>query len=305
MWYRNLLSTFIFSCILLFDISGYAQNSNNYLLFEELDSVENYEDLSQYGVLPPEIKNHKAGKNLILLSIKATAFRKGDWVMTYGLLGASMLDVEAINYIAYRSLFLSLIERYKMHTSYILWSKNLYLIASLSPSKENSMSIITLREVTIFRISSGLTERFIYNAEGNFARNYLPETNRESNKSLKKALISGLEIYSQLEKTGFKDATLRDALGMAYASLDFDSVRVSVSDLYRLGALQVYVDALEATLGKLRKRPNHSYQFLEELGFEMSVRGLVTDEEILLPSNTENLNAILTIVANDLDSIKK
>lgn len=38
------------------------------LSFEHLHKAEKFEDLPKYGLVPPEHRNHKAGKNLILLA---------------------------------------------------------------------------------------------------------------------------------------------------------------------------------------------------------------------------------------------
>ena len=92
---------------------------------------------------------------------------------------------------------------------------------------------------------------------------------------------------------------------MAYASLDYDGVIITDTNLYTLGALQVYVDALKATLAKLNENTDHSYQFLEELGWEMQSRGLATDDQILLPDDEKNFEAILKIIEEDLNNIKK
>src|SRR5262245_17500394 len=54
--------------------------------FDTLDKVERYEDLPKFGLVPPEQTNHRSGKNLILLAIKANAFLKGDWVASLGFL---------------------------------------------------------------------------------------------------------------------------------------------------------------------------------------------------------------------------
>src|SRR5262245_18732515 len=73
---------------------------------ENLNNAQTFADLEQYGLLGPEQRNHRAGTNLVMLALQVTSFGKGDWVMAYGLLGASMLDVGVEERIAYQSLFL-------------------------------------------------------------------------------------------------------------------------------------------------------------------------------------------------------
>jgi hypothetical protein len=92
---------------------------------------------------------------------------------------------------------------------------------------------------------------------------------------------------------------------MAYASLRHDGVVLNFKEQLSLGPVQVYSDALSATLKRLKDNPGHSYDFLEQLGWEMMSRGLATEERVLLPANNENYQAILKIIEKDLDVIKK
>lgn len=100
------------------------------------------------------------------------------------------------------------------------------------------------------------------------------------------------------------DKTLKDTLGMAYASLDYDSIYFCFTDTRDLGVHQTYSDALAATLTRLKSKPEHSYQFLEELAEEMERRGLSIHDEILTPRSDENYQAILRIVQADLENIE-
>ena len=277
--------------------------NKNVLSFETLGQIEKYEDLPKYGLVAPEQYNHKSGKNLVLLALKATSWFKGDWLMAHGLLGTNMLDINVHDRIGYKSLFLSLTQRFKMYASY-LNDDNTLLVDWVKP-KEELKSIIAKREAFIYLISEQLNARYIYNNEGGFGRNYLPEKSRKSHKKLKQLLVDGLKVYDQLKHQDFDDKTLKDTLGMAYASLDYDGVYLSVTDIRQLGNLQTYSDALTATLTELKENPNHSNEFLEELGWEMQARDLSTFDEILAPSNDKNHQAILKIVEADLNHIRQ
>lgn len=277
--------------------------NKNVLSFETLDKIEKFEDLPKYGLVAPEQYNHNSGKNLILFALKATAWHKGNWVLAHGLLGVNMLDINVHDMTGYKSLFLSLTQRFKMYASYLNDDSSL-LIGGLKPHG-SLKSIIAKREALIYLISRELNGRYIYNDEGNFGRNYLPEKNRKSHKQLKQLLVDGLTVYDQLSQQGFDDKTLQDTLGMAYASLEYDGAYYSVTGILKLGNLQIYSDALTATLTRLKGKPNHSAEFLEELGWEMDIRGLSTTDEILTPSNDKNYQAILKIVEADLVSIRQ
>ena len=269
----------------------------NVLSFETLGQIEKYEDLPKYGLVAPQQYNHNSGKNLVLLVLKATSWFKGDWVLAHGLLGVNMLDINVHDRTGYKSLFFSLTQRFKMYSSY-LNDDNALLNKSLK-------SIIAKREALIYLISWKLNSRYIYNDEGNFGRNYLPERNRKSHKKLKQLLVDGLKVYDQLKQQGFDDKTLKDTLGMAYASLDYDGVFLSAKTTRPLGTPQIYSDALTATLTELKGEPNHSNEFLEKLGWEMQARDLSTFDEILAPSNDKNHQAILKIVEADLNHIRQ
>jgi len=271
--------------------------------FDTLDQAEEFEDLEKFGLQAPESYNHTKGKNLILLAIKATSFFKGDWVMAHGLLGVSMLDVSVEDRIGYESLFLSSAQRFKMFGSFI--NDDNALLVDFDRQVKPTKSVIATREAYIYSLSDQLNGRYIYNNAGNFGRNYFPERNRDSNVQLENTLVNGLKFYSGLKDKGYDDKTLKDMLGIAYASLDYDGVIISDTNLYTIGALQVYSDALTATLAKLNENSDHSYQFLEELGWEMQSRGLATDDKILLPDDEKNFEAILKIIEEDLNNIKK
>lgn len=275
------------------------------LSFNTLDKVEKFEDLTKWGLVAPEQYNHTAGKNLIMLAIKANAIQKGDWVTAHGLLGTSMLDVDLLDREGYKSLFSSMftIQGFKMYASSL--NTDMGLIVDLDGSVKPTKSIIAQREATIYAASNELEGRYVYNDAGNFGKNYLPEQNRKSNVKLSKILLNGLKVYNQLKKDGFDDKTLRDALCITYASLDYDNVSVDSTDIYYLGSLQVCKDALKATLTKLNSEKDNNYNFLQELGWEMQSRSLASGDGILIPDDEKNFEAMLKIVEKDLDSIKK
>lgn len=274
------------------------------LSFETLNKVEKFENLTKWGLVAPEQYNHVSGKNLVLLAIKANSFFKGDWAAAHGLLGTNMLDVDVIDRIGYRSLFSSLFatQGFKMYANSIMDDA---LLVDIDGTIKPTKSIIARREGAIYAVSNQLEGRYIYNDSGNFGRNYFPEPNRTSNEKLKKAILAGLKVYNELLGMGFDDKTLKDTLCVAHASLDYDGLIISDTDIYKLGPLQVCTDAMKATLNKLNKGKNHNYNFLYELGWEMQSRGLASDDKILLPEDEKNFEALLKIIEKDLDSIKK
>jgi len=277
----------------------------NVLSFETLDKAETFEDLAKWGLVAPEQYNHTSGKNLILLALKSNSFFKGDWVAAHGLLGVNMLDVDVLDRIGYKSLFQSgfVTQGFKMYANNIM--DDLSLLAEWDGSIKPVLSIIARREGAIYSVSRELNERYIYNDEGNFSRNYFPEPNRQSNEGLEKAVLDGLTVYNELFGQGFDDKTLKDTLCVAHSSLDYDGLAIRDTDIYKLGPLQVCTDALKATLAKLNKKRDHSSDFLYELGWEMQSRGLASDDKILLPEDEKNHEAILKVVEKDLDSIRK
>jgi hypothetical protein len=132
---------------------------------------------------------------------------------------------------------------------------------------------------------------------------YQPEVNRSRNGKLREGMLTGLGIYAELLKLGFDDRTLRESLGMAYASLDLDGVPVQDRGIVRLGPLQIYRDALNETLRQLSKHSNHSYDLLEQISWSMTTRGLATHYEWLAPSDEKSFQARLRVVEQDLDAI--
>jgi len=275
------------------------------LSFDTLNKAEKFEDLPKWGLVAPEQYNHEGGKNLIMLAIKANAIQKGDWVTAHGLLGTSMLDVDLLDRIGYKSLFSSMfaIQGFKMYASSL--DTDMGLIVDLDGTVKPTKSIIAQREGIIYTASNELEGRYVYNDAGNFGKNYLPEPNRKSNVKLTKILLNGLKVYNQLKTAGFDDKTLRDTLCITYASLDYDNVSVDSTDIYYLGSLQVCKDTLKATLTKLNSEKNNNYNFLQELGWEMQSRSLTSGDGILIPDDEKNFEAMVKVIEKDLDSIKK
>lgn len=278
---------------------------NQVFSFDTLDKVEKFEDLPKWGLVAPEQYNHESGKNLIMLAIKANSISKGDWAAAHGLLGTSMLDVDLLDRIGYKSLFSSfnVIQGFKMLAT--SQDTNMGLLVDVDGYVKPAKSIIAQREGTIYTASTELEGRYVYNDAGNFGKNYLPEPNRKSNVKLSKILLNGLKVYNQLKTAGFDDKTLRDTLCITYASLEYDGFSLNNTDVYYLGSLQVCKDALKATLTKLNSEKNNNYNFLQELGWEMQSRGLAYNDGILIPDNEKNFEAMLKVIEKDLDSIKK
>lgn len=266
--------------------------------------------LRKYGVfLPPrsEEHDHERGKGLISLAIRATSYLNGDWVLAHGLLGAILLECDVLDMLAYKSLFLSLVHGSKLYSSSLsdaLLTE--YKLEKHAVTPISRKSIIFRRESILAALAHNLESRYIYDEKGNFGRHYGSE-DRKSNNVMLQNLETGLQFYNDLKQFGYVDKTLRDALGMAFASLRHDAhLMSSYSSLVVVPGppLQIYSDALEATLNRLKAKPGHSHNFLEELALEMGIRGLADDDHILLPRDQRNFEAILKIIDKDLAEIQ-
>jgi hypothetical protein len=165
---------------------------------EEMDvsKIKDLNELKKYGILNPVETNHKAGSNLILMTLSAVGPWKGEWTKAYGLLGVSMLNANLDDRNAYRSLFIHSPYGSKMHASLLGFRQNKFFLGS--------PSLIGRREYHIFRISSEFNWRYVHN---NYAG------------SMKDLFWGGLEFYHDLKKKGYDDKILKSVLGMARASL--------------------------------------------------------------------------------------
>jgi hypothetical protein len=90
---------------------------------------------------------------------------------------------------------------------------------------------------------------------------------------------------------------------MVAASLEYDSIKLDLDSIIQLGPMQVYRDALAATLKELRGQPDHSHQFLTVLGQEMSLRGVATDDIIFLPTVGVDYTNLVRIIEEDLQRL--
>ena len=279
------------------------QFSKSVTSFQYMDNVENYTDLPMYGLTGPLQHNHIAGTNLILFALKTTSLEKGDWLMPIGLLGVEMLDVKLEDNLGYQNLFLSLNDRSKLYNS--ANNQNTWMFDSTidrSFKLINTKSIITRRENLISIMASQMQNRFIYDKDGNYSNNsYKPEKKRTEDQILLKATVEGVNLYNYLCKKGFNDETLRDCIGLSVAILDYDDEPYN-RELLLIGEIPLtrYQDVFKATINTC----NNKDIFLNKLGWEMEARGFNQFDNILIPSNKENLDAIISIVKNDLQNIK-
>ncbi len=279
--------------------------------------------------LPWTRPDHERGKALILLAIKAGLLvpleraSAADWVIAHGLIGVGLLECEEKDRLSYRNLFVSLASprKAKLETSY---EAGYFLTDSLmgpggGAKAHSGKSLIRRRESLLAALALHLKERYIYDAAGNFGRNYSSE-NRESNTLMLENLKIGLKLNKELKALGYIDRTLRDALGIVYASLKHDHHRTASTNRYALGRpLKIYIDSLEATLNYLKKQPvDHSADILERLELEMDIRGLTVRDgfDFVIDESRskfgepkfkepENLRRWLQIVAKDLDDIRQ
>jgi hypothetical protein len=275
------------------------------LPFESLGEAKTFEDLSRYGLVAPGAHNHKAGSQIVLLALKVTSLFKGDWVMAHGLLGVSMLNVEVTEGIGYRSLFLKYaLAGNKLATVYET-NNNGLLVDAVSRLPKKTSSIIARREAALYCLADQLFSRYRYNDEGNYAQMYQPSERPKSNASLRGCVAAAIQVFRELKKKGFEDKTLKDALGLAYASLDRDGAMALPAEAFTLGPAQVFRDALDAALVSLTKWPQDSAYLLDRFTGQMEARGLTVNDEMQLPSSQEALDALLKIVADDLALIDR
>jgi hypothetical protein len=275
--------------------------------FDELKNVEKYEDLEGYGLVPPQSHNHIAGTNLILLALKVSSFQKGDWVMAHGLLGATMLDASIFDRAGYQNLFLSLCDRSKYLNS--ATNQNSWAWPKFSGQKfslVDTKSIVVKRENIMGYLTWQIESRFEYDKKGNYKRVYTPDPNRPEEKNIYLAFQTGLKIYEELTKKGVEDKCLRNLLGMISAVLIFDqlSSKTFISEQIEIGQpIQLYIDALAATINGLKEKPEHSKIFLEALYWETDRRGIGDTDTYLFPENDKSLKALLNLVELDLKQI--
>lgn len=266
--------------------------------------------LKDIKLLPPRERDHRKGSDLVLIALVSSnlAFN-GSWTEAYGLVGVSMLNVSDNDSIAYESMFKRIIGS-KLSTT-MLMSGNVLLVEdhfkdSFSFPATNSW--ITKRESIFYVLSGQINNRFIFNNEGNWGRNYNPDPKRKYRKKKIEVLKSGLNLLKQFRSEGFNDLTLKDSLGVFYAIVERDYGtlnEISLVDRRWIVPIQKYRDALEATLNILKKDPkDHSAEFLEELRVQMQIRDLATDDRVLLPKDVQSHKAFLKIVEKDLENIE-
>ena len=260
-------------------------------------------------LIPPDERDHERGKTIVLEVLNATAYFKGHWVLGNGLAAVQLLECAVGDRIAYESMFLSLARGPKLMANA---SGNAGLLLGYEDGgyvpKTESESIVYRREAILTAAARGIRARFMFDAEGEWGRIYEPN-DRTSNDPLTKTLSAGLELYEELNESDYRDKTLRDSLGMVFAVIEFDREfrhGIDILSLVNLGPLQIYRDALLATLSRLAEESEHSADFLEELSTEMGLRGLSEADTFLLPDleQLDQHQRLLQLIAADLDHIR-
>ena len=259
------------------DDSTRIELSSTVASFAHMDSITSFDQLPQYGLLPPGASNHEAGTNLVKLALSTTSYRKGAWAKAIGLLGVTMLDIDVPADVAYRSLFSSIGYRSKLHAC----SEQDDNIMMRDTMLDVEARPVQSREVAVCGIATGIKHRFIYNSDGNFAREY--SSNRSRVGSLTGVIKRAHATLVALKYLGYEDGTLRDALGMAVAVHELDGGHTDLEVPLSIGPIQIYRDALEETLRQMKRNPAHNWNFLKQLGWAMQSRGLATEDQILLP----------------------
>ncbi len=266
---------------------------------DSLHEIKNLNDLTKFGLTPPNQNDHTKGTQLILLALSTNATNHPDWTIAYGLLGASMLKATPIEKAAYRSLFNSLnhFQSYKMNEN----QKLLLLYDDNKNALQQTNSLIVKREIIIATISRAIHNRFTYNGTGDFKQIYQPE-NRSTHQALKEILKSGLNLYGEFEDREFDDKTLLAILGMAYATLNYDNINLSDLDLRYLKPLKIYSEILKITINSLKKHSTQGYKFLLILNNKMERKKLITTDTILTTKNNTK-KTIIELIKNDLTTL--
>ncbi len=220
-----------------------------------------------------------------------------------------MLNVSDNDSIAYESMFKrilgSKLETTMLMNGNVLLEENHFKDSFSFPATN---SWITKRE-SIFYVLSGLIDsRFVFDNEGNYERNYAPDSKRKYRKKKLEVLKRGLNLLKQFRSEGFNDLTLRDSLGVFYAIVERDYGTLNeifLKDRVWITPIQKYRDVLEATLDILKKKPkDHSAEFLTELRVQMTIRDLATYDMALSPKDFQSHQALLKIVEKDLKNIE-
>jgi len=256
---------------------------------EEMDvsKIKDLDDLKKYGILNPNETNHKAGSNIIIMTLNATGPWKREWTKAYGLLGVSMLNANLRDRNAYRSLFTHSPYRYKMHASSLGHRSNITFLRKRG-------SLMGRREYHIFRISSEF--------------NWIYEENNDTGR-MKIRFFDGLEFYHSLKKKGYDDKILKTILGIARAHLSLKN-EFSYEEFIRIRGLDpptIYLDALKAAINK--PSSGKGVTFLESLSVEMSKRGMRTTDQILYPNfldkkEMKELLVMINLIKEDLKAIE-
>ena len=276
--------------------------------FDEMKDIEKYEELTSYGLVPPGETNQLSGKKLILLALKANSFQKGNWVMAHGLLGVSMLNVSVYDRAGYESLFLSLIGRSKYFTS--LEGASEWAWIKYSGEKfefVDTKSVIVKRENLIGFLTWELNNRFVFDKNGKYGRVYQPDPGRKTESSLYTGFRAGLKLFSEFKSLGMDDKCLNNLLGITIAVLKYDgfhSDKMFEEELKINQPIQIFTDALAATITTLKELPSHSKNFLEELYWQTESRGIGDRDTFLFPMDEKEVAAIQKLVSFDLDRIE-
>ncbi|MBU1033032.1 hypothetical protein KJ937_03835 [Patescibacteria group bacterium] len=302
--------------VFLIFLIGFVYLLSNYSC-KAIATLENF-DLPLFG----EYDNQTA-KYLVLFPLRAIIdpnikINDDDQKLGYGLLGASLLDTgDEFPMLGYRSFFLGgsdIVGLYgvtsKLESSFLI-QENIFLIGpdlSITPTN----SIIRKREAAIYAIAFGIDDRYTYK----YTHELVNDAGHivSSNNLLKNVLTEADQVFEDLKNRGYEDLTLKYALGILYASLKNDGVKIRNINESKFGTPQIYVDALRATLSSYRYETR-----LEEKTFLNTLTGELGDRKINMldlaffkkNSSSDNVNviddtpALIKIIEDDLNQIAK
>lgn len=277
----------------------------------EMTEVSEFSQLRQFGVTAPEERDHEAGTNLILLTMKATIVGKGEWLRGYGIVGTEMLSVDLNTRLGYQTLFdagpscaLSALPNRQVANNASLLLGDWYVTRDDSGALPNHVSLIARRQTAIAAIATSIADRFRWDLDGNYGRVLTSAPKHQAAAKLRRALTYGIRILQEFETVGYKDLRLQGSLGAATAVLRHDGISPSLNELVKVKQSQVYADALNAAVGRLRAsiRRGGDLSFEEALCTELESRELPPSgiDQMFLPASPGELEVLLKVVRDDL-----
>jgi len=275
-----------------------------------LESLDSFKNIPVLNSLENDVG---VAKKLIVMVVGSTAFAKGIWYPSYGLLGAFMIG-DMYYTLAYESLFASIFASGntvgKMEAT--LKTANDLVIDRLGmgserPTELRCKSWIYWREHYIGKIAYEIENRFSINKEGEYEQVLEPYSEYYTssfNKFLTSALVrivpNAYEAYKQIKERGYTDETLGDAIGIGNAILQYDGMNYLDNPYLLPFSRKDYYEVVTSVIESIRNSGSSPFSALHSA---MQSRGMASDDNILLPSNNWNHVSCVKLIIEDLDTI--